>query len=101
MNRLPSSPPYWKPIPAEEVRVGYRLTEALLALATEHSREHGASIPPTRRDAIIVGALVSALASIGAAVARAHRFDLAQYEEFLSGYVARAFQAESSRPFFN
>jgi hypothetical protein len=69
--------------------------------AAEHAREHGASIPAAQRDAVIVGALVSALGAVSAAIARAHRFDVAQYEEFLTRYVACVFQAESARPVYH
>lgn len=100
MKTLPP-PPHSTPLPAEEVRAGQRLTEALVALAAEHAREHGASIPAARRDAVVVGALVYALGSVSAAVARAHRFDVTEYESFLTGYVARVFQAESARPVYH
>ena len=46
-------------------------------------------------------ALVTALGSVSAAIARAHRFDLAEYEEFLTGYVARVFQSESRQPVYH
>jgi hypothetical protein len=98
---LVKTPPHSTPLPAEEVQAGRRLTEALVTLAAEHAREHGDSIPAARRDAVIVGALVTALGSVSAAIARAHRFDVAEYEEFLTGYVARVFQAESARPIFH
>ena len=103
MNKLtsPPPPPPSAPLPAEEVQAGRRLTEALVTLAAEHAREQGVAIPATRRDAVIVGALVTALGAVSAAIARAHRFDLAEYEEFLTGYVARAFKAESARPIYH
>src|SRR5437867_4519480 len=102
VNKLPlPPPPHSAPLPAEEVHAGRRLTEALVQVAAEHAREHGVSIPAPRRDAVIVGALVSALGAVSAAIARAHRFDLAEYEEFLTGYVARVFQAESARPVYH
>jgi hypothetical protein len=101
VNRLPPPPPHSAALPAEEIRAGQKLTEALVGLAAEHAREHGVSISPVRRDAVIVGALVSALGSVSAAIARAHRFDVGEYEQFLTGYVARVFQAESARPVYH
>ena len=101
MNRLPPPPPHSAPIPAEEVQAGQRLTEALVMLAAEHAREHGDSISPAKRDAVIVGAFVMALGAISAATARSHRFDLAKYEEFLTAYVARVFQVEATRPVYH
>ena len=101
MNKLTSPPPHSAALPAEEVQAGRRLTEALVTLAAEHAREHGASTPATRRDAVIVGALISALGAVSAAIARAHCFDLGEYEEFLTGYVARVFQSESQRVIYH
>src|SRR5947199_1145355 len=101
MSPMNTPPPHSAPLPAEEVHAGRRLTEALVQAAAEHAREHGASIPAARRDAVIVGALVLALGAVSAAIARAHRFDLAEYEEFLTGYVARVFQSESARPVYH
>jgi len=99
--KKPPKPPHSAPLPAEEVEAGRRLTEALVEVAAEHAREHGVSIPAPRRDAVIVGALISALGAVSAAIARAHRFDLAEYEEFLTGYVARVFQSESQRVIYH
>ena len=98
---LVSSPPHSAVLPPEDVCAGRKLTEGLVALAAEHFREYGASIPTTRRDAIIVAALVTTLASVAAAVARAHRFDVEGYKEFLLGYVARVFDVESQRPVYD
>ena len=98
---MKTPPPHSAPLPAEEVQAGRRLTEALVTLAAEHARKHGASIPATQRDAVIVGALVSALGAVSAAIARAHRFDVAEYEEFLTGYLASVFQAESRKPVYH
>ncbi len=100
MNEL-APPPHSAELPSEEVCVGRRLTEGLLALAAEHSREHAASIPTARRDAVIVAALVTTLGSFAAAVARAHRFDAEGYKQFLLGYVARVFDVESQRPVYD
>ena len=97
MSPMNTPPPHSAPLPAEEVHAGRRLTEALVQAAAEHAREHGASIPAARRDAVIV----TALGAVSAAIARAHRFDLAEYEEFLTGYVARVFQSESARPVYH
>ncbi len=94
-------PPHSVALPAEEIRAGQKLTESLVALAAEHAREQYDSIPPIRRDAVVVGALVSALGAISASIALAHRFDLGEYEEFLLGYVARVFHAESRRPVYH
>ena len=99
-NSLLSPPPHSAPLPAEEIHAGRRLTEALVTLAADHAREQGTSIPATQRDAVIVGALITALGSVSAAVARAHHFDLAEYEAFLTGFVARTFRAESVRPVY-
>jgi hypothetical protein len=71
-----------------------------VTIAAEHAREYG-SIAAARRDAVIVGALVTALGAVSAAVARAHGFDLTRYEQFLTGYVARVFQVEASRPAYH
>ena len=88
-------PPHSAPLPAEEIHAGRRLTEALVGLAAEHVRERGIS------DAVVVGALISALGCISASIARAHDFDLTQYEEFLTGYFVRVFQAEAARPIYH
>ena len=102
MKKLPLPPvPNSAPLPAEEVQAGRRLTEALVALAADHARDQGDSIPPARRDAVTVGALVSALASVSAWIARAHGFDPARYEEFVAGYFVRVFQAEFRRPVYH
>lgn len=101
VSRLPPPPPHSAPIPTEEVQVGRRLTEALVTLAAEHAREHSDSIAPARRDAVTISALVAALGAISAAVARASGFDLTQYEEFLTAYVARVFQVEATRPVYH
>ena len=66
-----------------------------MQVAAEHARERGIS------DAVLVGALVSALGCVGAAVARANGFDLARYEEFVANHFARVFQAESRRPVYH
>ena len=92
---LVKTPPHSAPLPAEEVQAGRRLTEALVEVAAEHAREQGVS------DAVVVGALVSALGCIAAGVARARDFDLTQYEEFLTGYFVRVFQSESRRPVYH
>jgi len=97
----PPRPSHSATLPAEEVQAGRRLTEALVTLAAEHAREQGISISRAQRDAVIVGALVTALGSVSAAIARVHRFDLAEYEEFLTGYVARVFQSESRQPVYH
>ncbi len=86
-----SPPPHSAPLPPEEIHAGKRLVEALVQVAAEYAREHGVS------DAVVVGALVSALGCVSASVALAKRFDLAQYEEFLVGYFVRVFQSESRR----
>ena len=70
MNKLTLPPPHSAALPAEEVHAGRRLTEALVGLAAEHARDQGVSIPRARRDAVIVGALVTALASVRRAPAR-------------------------------
>jgi len=101
VNNPAPPPPHSAPLPAEEVHAGRRLTEALVGLAAEHAREQGISISRVRRDAVIVAALVTALGSVSAAIARAHRFDLAEYEGFLTSYVARVFQSESRQPVYH
>ncbi len=88
-------PPHAAPLPAEEIHAGRRLTEALVRVAAEHARAHAV------RDAVVVGALVSALGCVSAAIARAHGFDLTQYEAFLTAYLVRVFQAESTRPIYH
>jgi len=50
---------------------------------------------------VVVGALVSALGSVSASIARARDFDLAEYAEFLTGYLGRVFHAESQRPVYH
>ena len=92
---MKNPPPHSAPLPAEEIQAGRRLTEALVGLAAEHVRERGIS------DAVVVGALISALGCISASIARANEFDLTQYEEFLTGYFVRVFQAESARPIYH
>ncbi len=94
-SSLLSPPPHSAPLPAEEIRAGRRLTEALVQVAAEHAREHGVS------DAVVVGALVSALGCVSASIARTHGFNLTEYEEFLTGYFARVFQSESARPVYH
>jgi len=95
MSPVNTPPPHSAPLPAEEIHAGRRLTEALVGLAAEHVRERGIS------DAVVVGALISALGCIAAGVARANEFDLTQYEEFLTGYFVRVFQSESRRPVYH
>ncbi len=100
-SSLLSPPPHSAVLPLDDVSAGRRLTEGLLAVAAEHFRECGTSIPTTRRDAVVVAALVTTLASFAAAVARAHRFDVEGYKDFLVGYVGRAFEVESQRPVYD
>ena len=92
---MKTPPPPPDLLPRDDARAGARLTEALVQVAAEHVRERGIS------DAVVVGALISALGCISASIARAHDFDLTQYEEFLTGYFVRVFQAESARPIYH
>lgn len=101
MNRLPPPPPHSAVLPPEDVCAGRRLTEGLVALAARHFSEYGESIPTTRRDAIVVAALVMTLASVAAAVVRAHRFDVEGYKTFLLAYVSGVFEAETARPVYD
>jgi len=96
MNDSPlPPPPHSAHLPPEEVQAGRRLTEALVQVAAEHARDRGIS------DAVVVGALIFALGSVSASVARARGFDLGRYEEFLTGYFARVFQSEARRPVYH
>jgi len=76
------------------MQAGRLLTERLV-LAAQQARERGVS------ETVIVGALVSALGCVSAAIARAHGFDPTQYEEFISAYFVRVFQAESRQPVYH
>jgi hypothetical protein len=89
-----SPPPHSKPLPTEAIHAGRRLTEALVQVAAEHA-QRGVS------DSVVIGALVSALGCVSAATALAHGFDLAEYAEFLTGYLARVFDAESRKPVYH
>lgn len=65
------------------------MTQALVEVAAHHAREKGVS------DMAVVGALVSALGSIAAAVARTNGYDLGRYEEVVAAHFSRVFKAES------
>jgi hypothetical protein len=96
MNDSPlPPPPHSAPLLPEEVQAGRRLTEALVQAAAEHARDRGIS------DAVVVGALIFALGSVSASIARARGFDLGRYEEFVAGYFARVFQSESQRVIYH
>jgi hypothetical protein len=88
-------PPHSTPLPDEDVVAARRLTEALVELAAEHARDHGV------RDSVIVSALITALGSVGAAVAKARRLDRDEYLEFIAGYLARVFESESRQPVYH
>ena len=79
----------------DDARAGARLTEAIVEVAAQHARQKG--VP----DMVVVGALVSALGSVAAAVARTNGYDLSRYEEIVAAHFARVFQAESVLPVYH
>ena len=78
-----------------EARCGARLTQALVLVAAEHAREHGL------RDAIVIGALGSALAAVAASVARVNGYDLAAFEALITQHVARVLKNEAGCPTYH
>jgi len=76
----------------DAARTGARLADAVVRVAGEFARDQGLE------DAAVVGALVSALAWVAAAVARTNGLDRAKYEHLVTEHFRGVFQAESARP---
>ena len=71
------------------------MTEALVRVAAEHARERGAS------DSVVIAALVSALGSVAASVARTNGYDPTDFQTFVANHFAHVFEAESRRPVYH
>ena len=78
----------------DAARAGARLTDALIRVAAEFARDQGLE------DVAVVGALVSALGWVAAAVARTNGYDRAKYEHLIASHFAHVFQSESARPVY-
>ena len=76
----------------DAARAGARLADAVVHLAAEVARERGLA------DAVVVGALASALGAIAGAVASTNGYDRSRYERLVAAHFVRVFRAEAARP---